>query len=1185
MDVFDYRDHIIDDYRRFTTSFTKIKAPDIQAYVKDRYDSEYYWPAPLVQINPVYTSGKNVEQLVADGILHPTCEQIFRFGRTDDQPGEVAKLYKHQEEAIQLAQNGESYVLTIGTGSGKSMSYMLPIIDYILKTKRPNDPPSIKAIIIYPMNALVNSQREELDRFLGHYGNAKPITYSRYTAQEDDPARQVIAEAPPDIILTNFMMLEYLMTRHGEYDQHFRRAARGLQFLVLDELHTYRGRQGADVAMLVRRIREALNLDVQCIGTSATMASEGSRQEKNEAVADVASKLFGVRVKPESIITETLQRQTTPAEKPTGPTLAKSIQSGLPPQDDFKALREHPLSAWIELTLGMTKEEGRLVRAKPQTIKEAVDALAKDSDLTATECATYLRQFLLQAYQCRDTSDKPLFAFRLHQFIAGANLLFSTLEPAGQRWFDLSGQQFLPGDRDKKFFHVHFCRQCGQDYHPVFLQSNPGEQQLVPRGIDDHPHDDDTADFGVFMFDVAHEWDDSDLDNYPENWLERRQDTYRIKNSFKPYRPQGMYVEPHGRISQTGKYGWFIPGSFRFCLSCDAAYAARGRDANRLTSLSSEGRSSATTVLTISALRYMLEQDTGLESEAQKLLGFTDNRQDAALQAGYFNDFVQILLLRGALLAAVQQAPAGYLTDSDIAQQVFRQLSFDQTGEEYLENPQIKGPNRRRAEEAMRNVLGYRLYFDLRRGWRYNNPNLEQLGLLTIDYDGLQELCEDHEEWQHLPFSQLAQTSPTSRERALRLVLDTMRRGLCIKSRSLDRLNQEQMRNQSYQFLNKDRWGLAEDEHLQEACVLTPDSLSRHPGQAIRLITASSRSALGQRLKRESTWEEDYVIIGRITDANYPDLINSLLQVLYANYGLIEPVPIDNQHQGYQILGETLQWRPGAETKPSDSQSDGVDNAYFCTLYSTVASLLTETQRALFELEAREHTAQVPASEREKREENFREAKLRTLFCSPTMELGVDISTLNTVYLRNVPPTPANYAQRGGRAGRSGQPALILSYCAARSPHDQYFFQEPVRMVHGSVSPPTLDMANEELIASHIYAIWLNETQQILPPTVNGLLDMTDDDTLPILDEFTRQMDTAEVRERTTERGIRILRMLSGELQAARGVWLRADGSHQKALEEWLDHQVQGAFKLAWASAKPMARTLCRRPHTTAGRP
>ncbi len=310
MDVFQFRKKLITDYQRFTRSFTRIRAQDIKAFIDQEYNSGRYWPAPLIQVNPNFQSSDSVEKLVANGTLHPECGRIFRAGKSASSTGLSLTLFQHQTEAIHLAQGGESYLLTTGTGSGKSLAYFIPLVDAILKAKASDPTPRTRAMVIYPMNALANSQLEELGKFLGDYGDHPPVTYGRYTGQESDSERQHLAANPPDILLTNFMMLELLMTRKDDKDKAVMRHAKGLRFLVLDELHTYRGRQGADVALLVRRVREALADDLQCIGTSATMASEGSEQAKNAKVAEVASRLFGIHIPASQVITETLQRVT-----------------------------------------------------------------------------------------------------------------------------------------------------------------------------------------------------------------------------------------------------------------------------------------------------------------------------------------------------------------------------------------------------------------------------------------------------------------------------------------------------------------------------------------------------------------------------------------------------------------------------------------------------------------------------------------------------------------------------------------------------------------------------------------------------------------------------------------------------------------------------------------------------------
>ncbi len=276
MDVFALRQRLIDDYAAYIRSFILIRDGRIDAKVDQDIKDGLLWPDPLIQLNPAFEPGATVGQLVDAGVLHPLCKQIFAI----KEPGKVDKplrLHRHQAEAVHAAASGDNYVLTTGTGSGKSLAYIVPIVDYALRRRAAGAPAGIKAIVVYPMNALANSQLGELEKFLGAgFPEGKPpVTFRRYTGQEDEAKRQEIILNPPDILLTNYVMLELLLTR--PHEKQIVNAAHGLRFLVLDELHTYRGRQGADVALLVRRVREACESPhMQCVGTSATLATGGT---------------------------------------------------------------------------------------------------------------------------------------------------------------------------------------------------------------------------------------------------------------------------------------------------------------------------------------------------------------------------------------------------------------------------------------------------------------------------------------------------------------------------------------------------------------------------------------------------------------------------------------------------------------------------------------------------------------------------------------------------------------------------------------------------------------------------------------------------------------------------------------------------------------------------------------------
>jgi ATP-dependent helicase YprA (DUF1998 family) len=246
VNIFTLRDNLIEDYEQYIRSFFVIQDQRIRETVDQHLDEGALWPDPLIQLNPSFERGKTTDQLVAESVLHEQCRGIFRIKKTPEDAGRTLRFHKHQEDAIRTAGAGHNYVLTTGTGSGKSLAYIVPMVDHVLRN---GSGKGIRAIVVYPMNALANSQVGELKKFL-EYGFPKgrpAVTFDRYTGQENEEERSRIIANPPDILLTNFVMLELILTRPRERPLVDR--GRLLRFLVLDELHTYRGRQGADVAM------------------------------------------------------------------------------------------------------------------------------------------------------------------------------------------------------------------------------------------------------------------------------------------------------------------------------------------------------------------------------------------------------------------------------------------------------------------------------------------------------------------------------------------------------------------------------------------------------------------------------------------------------------------------------------------------------------------------------------------------------------------------------------------------------------------------------------------------------------------------------------------------------------------------------------------------------------------------
>jgi superfamily II DNA/RNA helicase len=1127
-DIFDFHKNVIESFERFSRSFSTIRAKDIRETVDEEYAHKRYWPAPLIQINPNYKKAFTVGDLVKDDTLHPVCGKVFQNFH----------LYTHQQEALAVAKRKEPFVVTTGTGSGKSLAFFLPIIDTIIRAGEKdstlqNYVPKTRAIIIYPMNALANSQMEELQKYLDIFiknnpGEKPPFSFMRYTGQENTEERKSIAQNPPDILLTNYMMMELLLTRYNEYDRSVISHCAGLEFLVLDELHTYRGRQGGDVALLVRRIKRQLEAqNLVCIGTSATMASSNDLtnssddidEDERKAVADFAGSLFGDIVPVSNIISEKLERVTNAdlSLKDIQPLLRSRILDASAYKLNSANFMNDPLAVWLELTMGI-EHTGIMPpkRARPISIEEAAEKLAKEAGASQEKTVKVLKDYFLESQNIKDNEDRQVFPFKLHQFISGPGKVLCTLEPQNKRFVTLNAQRFAPKDTKALLYPVYFCRECGQEFIPVENIIGIWE----PREID-NPVPKDSEDEIGFLVPVEDSLNYHGEDDMPDFWKEDFHGVQRIKKDYEKHVPRLKYIDIYGEANEEGNPFYYIPGAIRFCPHCFTTHEAKGKDINRLSGLSGEGRSSATTMLSLSILDNLFNNDPAM----RKLLGFTDNRQDAALQSGHFNDFVFLLTIRSGLLAALENK-GGILHENDLGEAVFNAIGFNndryETCAEYLQNPGLYGHLKTDAQSTLRFILGYRLLRDIRKGWRYNNPSLEALGLIKIEYDNLESYLKNDRDKILLP--EIILLLPEKKLALIELVFNEMKKNLCISSGFLSSIDQEKYKTKSFNAL-KEPWAFLSDEILSITSHLALKIEKDWRGKRDEITSAGPRSRIVQLIKRKGFWKGTEFENEGWKGEDYTAIVENILEWA-VQYGFVIKEHLGGSMTGYSLNSQTLVWRSTA-----DKQPEKILNGFFRELYIKTAKSFSNGAHNLFDYESHEHTAQVESRDREILEARFRfgekdekwwneqpESNGRTLqrlpvlYCSPTMELGIDISSLNTVYMRNVPPTPANYAQRGGRAGRSGQAALIVAYCTALSPHDQWFFNHTSDMVYGKVKTPLFDLSNKELIVSHLHSIWLQTLGVNLPLGIKKILDMEKDE-LPILPSYYETMNNSEALE------------------------------------------------------------------------
>jgi len=1146
MDIFQVHRQVIDDYASYIRSFVSIADEELKSKVEQHLRDGHLWPEPLLAFNPSFATAGRAEHLAASGAIAAPLGDAFH----------EYELFEHQLRAVQLGVANKDFVVTSGTGSGKSLTYIGSIFDHLFRHGAVG---GVMAVVVYPLNALINSQDDELSmvaaRFSKRAGKDFPFRWAKYTGQERKEEKEQIRGNPPDILLTNYMMLELLLTRSGENEQKLRESVfSNLRYLVFDELHTYRGRQGADIAMLIRRLRAQSRNPITCIGTSATMVSGGTLADQRARVAEVATKLFGKELPPDQVVGEKLVRSFEwSGALPDKAGLAAAVQSSINEDAGLEALRNHTSSVWLENRVALEEREGELIRGRPIRFSEVVALLSGDSGVEAVRCKAHLESLLrwIARVNLAHANQKPrisVLPFKLHQFLAQTGAVYTTLESEPERRsITLSPARYVEHSEDqRRLFPNVFSRISGHAY--ICVRKNPESGFLEPREFRDITENDGQPNLNDGYIIVGDDvWNAAeDLPSLPDAWVERDgQNRWRPRREYRDWLPSQIFFDEAGAYSesQAKRYqGWFMPAPLLFDPTAGVFFDRQTKEGTKLMQLGYEGRSTSTTITAFSILRRLTE--IGFRFEDVKLLSFTDNRQDAALQAGHFNDFFAVVHLRSGLRLALERAPHQTLTFKNLGEAIQQALNLPLLEYANRDTEPEFAHARRKYDDALQKYLVHRALYDLRRGWRVVLPNLEQCALLRVDYVQLDEVAGNQQAWAGVPV--LNGFAPKKRAEVFRHVLDFFRLEFALFSENYltDRIRGEHEKEIRERL--KAPWTLDSGETLEAPNHLRYEVLSRSFRGHTR--SCGPASTLGKYLRAlAKTHAPELDLRGD----RFTAFIRALLDKLEAADYLHSTAVTNSDNlpsKVYQLRLDNILWQLGdSETVQPDlvklrAYKDVAlkPNPFFQQLYQLDFAVLKR-------LRGEEHTGQLGSEQRIQREDDFRAGKTSALFCSPTMELGIDIRNLSVVHLRNAPPNPANYAQRGGRAGRSGQSALVFTYCSSYSNHDRHYFANQEKLVAGAVVPSRLDLANEELLRTHLHALLISHVG--LPELRDSVLDLVDEQSNLALKSSVRDSLNVPARMRAQVRQVFRAALADSAAQAA----LQAEPWFT---EEWMDRQL-----------------------------
>lgn len=1082
------RSKFIDErYKEYLKSSFKFADTNLQKLFVEQLEREQLFKGPYVDMSFPFQRGHNLNYLIEHNIV---CNLFHKLDDIDfSRP-----LYSHQEESIKLIKSGRSAIITTGTGSGKTESFLFPILNELLyDIEKGNNEVGIRAIFLYPMNALVNDQIERIRKILK---NCPEITFGFFTGETQENisenfrmklseessilipknellSRTEIRKNPPHLLFTNYSMLEYLLIRPNDYSIFIPEKLQNWKYVVLDEAHSYNGSKGIELSLLLRRLTGLAQKKPQFILTSATLGEQG--KSENDIVR-FAHNLTSVEFSVSDII---FSKRIFLKEKAMYRVQGVDYLAIKDAAKSFNEIKDVTTKYYKDVSTDIRELLYEFL-SRDENVHKLSSILRKGSkDFLALykEMGEHISQkeliALIDIINMAEKKDIGLFELKYHSFVrplSGSYITYGK-EPK----LSLTKMNEING---MKAFEIGNCRYCNASYIIGKIQKKEDDQMdylLQNKEIDIYENygNEEFVKIDFFLLENLVNEEEVEEDSvevyevcakcgeiHGAKNLNAKKCNCGEEHRFKAYKV----------LQEENNFEDSIYNNIAQCPCCGHKSKLGvvkalnvGKDegtaliAQILYEAIDEDEEEVKEIKKISLKPLNKSSNRVQEKKIKQYLAFSDSRQQASFAAVFF-DSNHVRMLRKRLIWEI------------IKKHDFHEMKIDEMIA-YLEEKIKIGNLFHDDMTPYKNAWATVLVDLLKVDGAYDG---EGLGLYYFDLD-IKNVIDELDEREIVEVFKDCDMTKEKLYTLMQIALTVFKTTPAINYAKSTLSPEEKQKILEYRrFSNyvslknpqKSKKKNSKQEISNEIRSFLPvignNMIVRYVMKAFKCnenIAESILEIVFQLLVNIGQNEDEKFLIKHEKKDAYQINASNYIIKNYKNSkfyqcnkcGRLTPYNINNKCVQDRCLGELVEVDP----------DEVLALNYYRQQYKS---------KKIESIVIKEHTAQLDKKKAKEYQMDFKNKKINILSCSTTFEMGIDIGNLETVFMRNIPPTPANYVQRAGRAGRrKDNTAYILTYCSTTS-HDYTYFSKPERMISGVINPPLFNVINKKIIVRHLMA-------------------------------------------------------------------------------------------------------------------